>query len=108
VTPSAAVRTSWPRLRRHSGRYEASRRRGGQETCERVTYDPFDQADQTERGTGSHHRRAGDISGPEPNCVPLLPFSALLLACAAVITVMSQLDARNHPRRVISQGPPCS
>jgi hypothetical protein len=94
VTPSAAARTSWPGLRRHSGRYEASRRRVGQETCEGVTCDPFDQA---ERSNGSHHRRAGDIRGPEPNCAPLLPLSALLLACAAVITVTSPTRREESP-----------
>jgi hypothetical protein len=57
-----------------SGWYEASRQRVGEETSGRVTCGPFGQSD---RGAGSRHHRAGDIRGAEPNCVPLLPFSAL-------------------------------
>ena len=53
MTPSAVARTSWRRPRRHSGWYEASRPRVGQETFARVTCGPSGQAAQNERGTGS-------------------------------------------------------
>jgi hypothetical protein len=112
VTPSAAARTSWRRPGRHSGWYEASRQRVGQETFARVTCGPSGQAAQNERGTGCHHRRAGDIAAdirgartdlrPAPAVLGLT--NVTILACAAVISVTSPLDARNHPWRVISHG----